>query len=226
MSGYVDYMSSRITALFLVCSVAGVAHAQSAQAILSRAVTAYKGAETIQAHFQQTLANPLTGTTNTTQGELFRRRPNLLAIVFSAPLTDRIVEDGTSLWLYLPSSVPGQVIKMAANKADGMLLDPLGQILSLPSSYQYTLTDAGTAAVGGRATHAITLTPKNDGTLFTKATLWVDDTTGTVRQIETTEPSGLTRRIVITHVTTNRPIPHSTFTFTPPANAHVVDRTP
>jgi outer membrane lipoprotein carrier protein len=221
MSVYAGYMT-RIITLFLVCTVAGIAHAQSPQATLSRAITAYKNAETIQAHFHQTLTNPLTGSKSTTQGELFRRRPNLLAIVFSPPLTDRIIADGTSLWVYLPSSAPGQVIKMAANTAGAVLLDPLGQILSLPSD-QYTLTDAGKTTVDSHATHAIKLITKGERQLFTQAIMWVDDTTGTVRQIETSEPSGLTRRIMITQLTTNRPLPHSTFTFTPPANARVID---
>jgi outer membrane lipoprotein carrier protein len=225
MSGYVGGMSLRISVFTLACTLASTAPAQSAQATLNHAVTTYKEAETIQAHFQQTLTNPLTGTTHTTQGELFRHHPNLLAVIFSPPLTDRIVVDGTSLWLYLPSSAPGQVVKTAANKASKMLLDPMGQILSLQSD-RYTLSDAGKAAVSGHTTHAISLTAKNGDTPFNKATVWVDDSTGTVRQIETTEPSGLTRHILITHLTTNRPIPRSTFIFTPPANTRIVDETP
>jgi outer membrane lipoprotein carrier protein len=202
--------------------VTATAGAQRPDATLARAVAAYKGAESIAVTFDQTVTNPLTDRKMTSHGELVRKRPNLLSITFSSPATDRIVADGTTLWLYLPSSAPGQVMRLPASGQNGMLLDPLGQILSAPSD-AYAVTDAGTASIGGRATHAITLTPRSTRALFTKATVWVDDADGLVRQVEATEPSGLVRRVTITQFRTNAPAPKSLFRFTPPPNVRVVD---
>jgi len=44
-----------------------------------------------------------------------------------------------------------------------------------------------------------------------------------VRQLESTEPSGLVRKITVTRFRTNVTIPRSTFQFTPPANVRVID---
>lgn len=214
-------LAARIAALVALC--VGGANAQKPETTLERAVSAYKGAETISVQFDQTVTNPLTDRSAQSHGELLRKRPNLLSITFSSPAADRIVADGTDLWVYLPSSAPGQVIKMPAAGQQGMLLDPLGQVLSKPID-RYTVTAAGTANVSGRGTHAVKLMPKSGHELFTSATLWIDDEDGAVRQIETTEPSGLVRRVTITQLKKNVSIPRSAFRFTPPTNTRVIDQ--
>jgi outer membrane lipoprotein carrier protein len=197
--------------------------AQGPEATFKRAIAAYSAAETISARFTQTVSNPLTDRTLSSSGELMRRSPNLLSISFSGSNPDRIVSDGSSLWVYLPSSAPGQVIKVpAAVGTSGMLVDPMGQILSAPVG-SYAISDAGPAVIHGQATHAITLTPKSRAALFTKATLWIDDANGLVRQLESTEPSGLVRKITVTRFRTNVTIPRSEFRFTPPPNTRVID---
>ena len=199
------------------------AAAQRPEAILSRAAERYRAAETVRALFEQTITNPITGSVLTARGELLHRRPNLLAIDFTAPASDRIVADGDALWVYLPSSAPGQVIRMSARQqARGGLFDPLGQILSAPLQ-RYTLTADGATKVDGHATHAVTMTPKQESQLFTRATVWVDDSTGVVRQIETVEPSGITRHIVITSFAVDTPLPRAAFRFTPPPRVRVID---
>jgi outer membrane lipoprotein carrier protein len=197
--------------------------AQRPEATLQRAVTAYRAAETISARFDQTVSNPLTDRVLSTSGELMRQSPNFLSITFSGSNPDRIVSDGSTLWVYLPSSAPGQVIKIpAAVGKTGLLVDPMGQILSAPVT-SYTISDAGSATIRGRATHAITLVPRSRTALFTKATLWIDDSNGLVRQLESTEPGGLVRRITVTRFRTNVAIPRSTFRFAPPPNVRIID---
>lgn len=211
-----------VPALIAITSSLG---AQQPAATLQRAVAAYKNAETISASFNQTVTNPLTDRTLNTSGELLRRKPNMLSVSFNGADPDRIVADGSNLWIYLPSSAPGQVMKVPAAAGErGMFVDPMGQILSAPVT-SYDLSESGAATVAGHQTHAITLTPKSRSALFTKATLWIDDSDGLVRQMETTEPSGLVRRIVVTRFQTNVTIPRSAFQFTPPPNVRVIDGT-
>lgn len=200
--------------------------AQTPAKTLERAVATYRSATTMRLSFDQTLTNPLTGTSMSGSGELLRKKPNLLSITMSGEAKDRIVADGKSLWIYLPSSAPDQVIKVPAGTKTGALIDPLGQVLTAPAE-KFALADAGTATIGSRPTHAVALTPKRgEGALFTKATVWVDDKDGTVRQIETAESSGISRKIIITKYSANQAIPKSAFAFTPPANARVVEGFP
>lgn len=224
-AGYLAIMRSlhSVTLTLAVLLCAGSLAAQRPETTLQHAITAYKSAETIAVSFDQTVSNPLTDRTLSSSGKLMRRRPNLLSISFGGADPDRIVADGSNLWVYLPSSAPGQVIKVpAAAGQNGMLVDPMGQILSAPID-SYVIADAGAATVSGRATHAVTLTPKSRTALFTTATLWIDDVDGLVRQLESSEPSGLVRKITITRFKTNVAIPQSTFRFTPPAGTRVID---
>jgi chaperone LolA len=90
---------------------------------------------------------------------------------------------------------------------------------------RFAITDAGTATIGGRATHGLLLKPKSSTEPFTQAKVWIDTADGTLRQFETTEQSGITRLVTITSVTPNAPIDAKLFSFKPPKGARIVDQT-
>src|SRR6476619_1649045 len=90
------------------------AQAPSPGATIDRASQAFQRASTVRATFEQTLTNPLTGATSKASGELALAQPNKAAIRFAKPAGDLVVADGKWLWVYLPSSAPGQVLKMPA----------------------------------------------------------------------------------------------------------------
>ena len=201
-----------------------MAQSPSTDQVLDRAVAAWGKVKTARATFEQTITNPLTGSTGNARGEFQEQRPNKLSIRFTEPSGDRIVSDGASVWVYLPSSAPGQVIKRSASDASAIPLDITGEFLTDPRS-RYSVTAAGTGDVAGHAAHALTLLPKPDAAApFTKATIWVDDDDGLIRQFETVEQSGVTRRVRITTLDLNVPVERSLFTFTPPSGVRVIER--
>lgn len=213
----------RYSLVMLVAAAPCVA-AQSTDQVLDRAVAAWGKVKTARATFEQTITNPLTGSSGNARGEFQQQRPNKLSIRFTEPAGDRIVSDGASVWVYLPSSAPGQVVKRSASDASAIPLDITGEFLTDPRS-RYAVSDAATATVAGHAAHALALAPKPDMQApFTKATIWVDDDDGLIRQFETVEQSGVTRRVRITSLELNVPVERSTFTFTPPAGVRVVER--
>ena len=134
-----------------------------------------------------------------------------------------LIGDGKWLWVYLPSSQPGQVIKVPMSEGGAGSLDLASRFFDSPRT-RYTITDNGSATVGGRATTALTLVPKASGEPFTRAKVWIDNADGTLRQFEVTEQSGLTRLITITAVTPNASVDAKSFTFTPPKGARIVDQ--
>ena len=195
----------------------------SASARFERAVNLFRNASSMRIRFDQTLMNPLTGSSVASHGELLRKKPNLVSINFTEPSGDRIVSDGKFVWVYLPSSAPGQVIKVPTKASEVSMADPLGQLL-MSSTDRYTLANAGSATIGTYPTHAVTMTPKRDAKVpFTAATVWIDDDEALIRQIETTEPSGVVRRIVLTRYSPNVSFSRDAFTFTPPPKMRVID---
>jgi outer membrane lipoprotein carrier protein len=197
------------------------ARAQSAETIIDRAAAAYGRLNTMRAEFTQTLTNPLTGNTQTTNGVILRRKPNLLSINFESG--DRVAADGSTLWLYLPSSVPGQVVRMPYSGENASSVDPAVQFLNSPRT-RFTVSSAGIATLGGRATHAITLVPKRPNANFTSAKVWIDDNDSSIRQFDLETANGLKRHVVITSFTPNPALSRSSFRFAVPKGVKVVDQ--
>ena len=191
-----------------------------ADAALDRAVAKYKGVRTMKATFDQTISNPITGSVSSARGEMLVHRPGRIAIRFTDPAGDQIVSDGKRMWIYLPSSAPDQVIRTQA-AAQGSGFDVAGDLLTSPRA-KFDVTDGGSATVAGRATRIVVLAPTSERA-FTRARLWVDRADGTVRQVELTEPSGLTRLIVFRTMALNPKLPASAFNFKVPKGARVVD---
>jgi len=192
--------------------------------LLDRAVSAWAKVKTARATFEQTITNSLTGRTLTATGEYQQQRPGKLSVRFSQPANERIVADGSRLWLYLPSTTPGQVIRTSLKNGGSGTVDLTAQFLTAPRS-RFTITEKGAAEVSGRKTHAYDLVPKQkDGVQFETATVWIDDADATIRQFEVTEPSGLVRRVRLTSFRPNAPVDASAFTFTVPEGVRIVDR--
>src|SRR5882672_6829416 len=204
--------SIRLSLVMLAAAAAPLAAQSGTDKVLDRAVAAWGKVKTARATFEQTVTNSLTGSTANARGEFQQQRPNRLAIRFTEPAGDRIVSDGASVWVYLPSSVPGQVVKRSAADASALPLDITGEFLTDPRS-RYDISDAGSGTVAGHSAQALLLTPKTDTQApFTKATIWVDDDDGLIRQFEVVEGTGVTRRVRITSLELNVPVDRATFT--------------
>ena len=190
---------------------------------LDRATRLFKQARTVRATFEQTLRTPLTGTEARATGEILLEQPNRMAVTFTKPSGDRVISDGQWIWVYLPSSAPNQVIKLPAKSKGVSGVDMVGELLTSPTS-RYTVADGGAATVGGRATHAVLLTPKADGGPIEKATVWVDDADASLRQFEVTDANGLVRTVRMTSWTANASVPSAAFRFTVPNGVRVIDQ--
>ena len=210
-----------IATLGLVAAASSM-HAQSVDATIDRAVAAWQAAKTVRASFEQTLRNPLTGSDVTARGEFQQQGRNRIAVRFTDPAGDRIVADGRSLWIYVPSTTPGQVIRAPLGQGANSV-DLTGQFLTSPKT-KYEISAAGTTTVGGRPARGLLLVPKREGSQpFTRATVWVDDKDGLIRQFEVTDRNGITRRVRITSIRVNAPVSAAAFQFTPPPGTRVVE---
>jgi outer membrane lipoprotein carrier protein len=204
---------------------AQVALAQTVDQTIDRAVAAWQAAKTVRASFEQTLTNPLTGSDVTARGEFQQQGRNRIDIRFTDPAGDRIVADGKVLWIYLPSTTPGQVIRSTLSQGANSV-DLTGQFLTAPRT-KFNISSAGTMSVSGRPAHGLLLVPKREGSQpFSKATVWVDDRDGLVRQFEVTDQNGVTRRVRLTSIRVNAPLDAGAFRFSPPRGVKVVERKP
>jgi len=199
--------------------------AQATDATIDRAVAAWAKIKTVRGTFEQTVTNSLTNSSANARGTYMQERPNRLAIRFEQPGSDAIIADGKAVWVYLPSSSPGQVIKRPATDRAAVPIDLTGQFLDSPRT-KYDITAAGTRTVNGHAAHGFTLVPKaGTSGSFVKATVWVDDDDALIREFEVAESTGVTRHVRLTSVEPNAAVTTSMFTFVLPKGVKVVDQT-
>ena len=200
---------------------AGAAPSARAAALLERTARLYTGTRGLRAEFTQRVTNPITSSETPSAGSYLQRGPGVFAVSFTQPAGDRIVSDGTTLWVYVPSATPGQVLKMpvGANAPGGV--DLVGQFFTSPSR-KFAVSDGGTAMVGGVSVQKLVLVPRSDMG-FSRAVLWVTPASGALKQLEVTEQSGMVRTLQFTSITRIGTLPAGAFSFSVPRGVTVVD---
>jgi outer membrane lipoprotein carrier protein len=199
-----------------------LSQATPADRAIDAAVDAYAKVRTARATFEQTVTNPLVGRALHSRGEFEQSRPNRFVFRFSDPAGDVILSDGRHVWIYVPSTTPGQVIREPLSGDRAGSLDLIGEFFSNPRT-RYVIGDGGEATVGDRMTRVVLLSPRSRDAAFVRARVWIDLSDGSLVQFEAEEPSGLTRRVRITGFTVNPPVAADAFTFRVPRGVRVVD---
>ena len=199
-----------------------IAPAQNADSILDRAVTAFQNVTTLRADFTQLVKDEMIGTNSTSRGEFLQQRPNRFAMRWRQPPGDVILSDGSWLWVYLPSSAPGQAVKSAVTGRPGQSPDVVAEFLERPRE-RFTITYVRTEPVGGRTADVLSFVPRQSGTAYRQVLLWIDRQDNLPHQVEISEASGTLRRITLDKLRINASIPASSFSFRPPSGVRVVD---
>src|SRR2546422_2642246 len=196
---------------------------QDPVAVLDRASRSYDTVRTLTADFTQVIDNPMLGDPDTTRGRLYQRRPNFFAMRFTEPKNDRVVADGRRLWLYTPSTTPGQVIRTTIPGTGTTGPNLIGQFVEHPRE-RYSARYVRTDTLAGGAVHGIALTPRAADLSYSEATVWIAKQDGLIRRIDIVENSGQRRTITLQHLTVNGAIPAREFRFSPTSGVRVVDQ--
>ena len=216
------------TAIALSPLLVGALYAQavSGDAAYARVVTAWASQSTLEAKFDQRIVNPILGRTVTSRGVFLQQRPGRIAVTFSDPVGDRIVSDGKHLWVYLPSSTPGQVLKLPADAEGAVVPDLLGALFDAPRR-TFAISGGEAATIDGQKTRRVVLVPRVASTMpFQRATVWIDDQDPRPVRVQLLDEQGVERTITLTSWSPNAALPVNAFTFIPPKGVKVVTKIP
>jgi len=223
--GWSCYSAFRIPhSAFLAVGVFLALQAPDPWPILDRASATYQTITSLSAEFVQIITNPMIGTSDTTRGRLYQMRPSRFAMRFTAPKGDRIVADGRFLWLYTPSTTPGQVIRSRIPEYGTTGPNLIGQFVEQPReryTAQYVRPDSLPDA---SPVDVIRLVPKGHEQPYSEAKIWVGREDGLVHRVEIVESSGQERTVILRNIKVNRGVPGRELTFSPPAGIRVVDQ--
>lgn len=214
-----------LLALALALAPAGSAQAQGqdADAIVGRSSRVYRSLASLTADFVQVIDNPMIDSAES-RGTLVQAGPAKLAMRFTDPPGEAVVIDGEHVWIYTPSTVPGQVLRLQAPTGGPVYgYNLLAWFLDRPAE-RYHAKYLREDKVGGRTVDVIELTPAVPDLPFERAVLWLDRQDGLPRRLEITERSGALRTLELSNLRVNRRVPDSTFEFEVPPGVRVVDQ--
>jgi outer membrane lipoprotein carrier protein len=200
----------------------GLAHAQDADAIVGRSSRVYRSLSSLRADFVQVIDNPMIDSAES-RGTLVQAGEDKLAMRFTDPPGEAIVIDGQHVWIYTPSTTPGQVIRMSVPSGPVYGYNMLAWLLDHPAE-RYKASYVRTDRLNGRTVDIVQLVPAVPDLPFERAVLWLDREDGLPRRLEISEPSGATRTLTLSKVRTNQTVPKGTFTFEVPSGVRVVDQ--
>jgi outer membrane lipoprotein carrier protein len=209
--------------LILAAGLAPQASAQDAPAIVGRAAKVYRSLGSLRADFVQMIDNPMIDSAES-KGTLLQAGPGKFAMRFSDPPGEAIVIDGQHVWVYTPSTVPGQVVRLAVPSGGPQYgYNLLAWLLDRPAE-RYRASYLRSERIDGRTADVVQLVPAVPDLPFTKAVVWLDQKDALPRRLEIQEQSGASRRLDLKRIRVNESLPDRTFTFKVPNGVRVVDQ--
>ncbi len=192
------------------------------RAIIADAAARYQAMTAFRADFRQILADSMIGTYDS-RGQLVQAGESRLSMRFSDPDGDAIVMDGTWVWVYTPSTTPGQVLRFKVPADPTYGPNVLAWILTNPVE-RYQMRYVRADAVAGRGVDVVALSPLDRSLPFVDAVVWIDQFDHLPRRLEIREKGGQTRTLILSGVEVNRRIAPDQFQFSPPAGVRVIDQ--
>jgi len=206
-----------------LASTAEPAPAQDAQSIVGRSSRVYRSLGSLTADFVQVIDNPMIDSAES-RGTLIQSGPSKLSMRFTDPPNEAVVIDGEHVWVYTPSTVPDQVLRLSVPSGGPVYgYNLLAWLLDRPAE-RYTAKYLRQEQVGNRTLDVIELTPAVPDLPFDRAVLWLDREDALPRRLEITEKSGALRTLALSKLRVNRKVPDSTFEFQVPSGVRVVDQ--
>lgn len=192
--------------------------------LMRRAASVYDTLRTLRASFHQTIEMTVFDPPRRRegQGQWYQRRPSRFRMDFTDPEEDLIVADGQHLWLYYPSTHPGQVIqsRLGSRRRGAAIVDLQGRIFQLARS-RYDVSYAGRDTLSGAAVHRVELTPQGSEADYRRVEVWLDAESLLVRRLVFEDRGQTVRTVTLDEIRTGVTLPDSLFHFRIPETAEV-----
>jgi outer membrane lipoprotein carrier protein len=193
--------------------------------LLRRAEARYDSLSTLRAHFKQTIEMRVFEPPRVKEGTgtWHQKGEGRFRMDFDEPEGDLIVADGRYVWLFYPSSHPGQVVRadVAGSGQGSEMVDLQGHIFE-EARTSYRPRYEGRTEVGGRTTHQVTLEPPEESP-YRFVRVWIDASTLLVRRLQFEDQSETVRTITLSSLEPGVAMDDSLFDFEPPADVEVFE---
>jgi outer membrane lipoprotein carrier protein len=202
---------------------AAAPQAPDPKTIVGRSASVYRSLASLRADFVQRIEDEMVGDSES-RGSLVQAGEAKLAMRFADPQGDAVIIDGERLWIYTPSTTPGQVLRMALPSGGPVYgFNLLAWFLDRPAE-RYEMKYVRADRVGGQAVDVVELVPIQPDMPFRRATIWIARGDALPRRLEIDERAGGTRTVTLSNLRLNASVPASAFRFDVPAGVRVIDQ--
>ena len=192
------------------------------RALIEKAARSYRAITSFTADFKQVIADSMIGSYES-RGRIVQAGESRLAMRFTDPGGDAIVMDGEHIWVYTPSTTPGQVLRLKLPTDPTYGPNVLAWILTDPAR-RYESRWLRNDQVAGRGADVVVLTPRDRSLPFREAVVWLDHFDNLPRKLEIRERGGQVRTLTFTGVQTGRRVGPETLAFRVPDGVRIVDQ--
>ena len=194
--------------------------------LMRRAAAVYDTLRTLRARFRQTIEMQVFEPPRRREGSgvWYQEKPSRFRMDFSEPEEDLIVSDGEHLWLYYPSTHPGQVIRseLGAGGRGAPMVDLQGRIFQVART-RYDVRYAGRDTLAGAPVHRVELEPRSEAADYRRVGVWIDAESLLVRRLVFEDRSETVRTVTLDDIRTGVSLPDSLFRFRVPPDAEVFE---
>lgn len=193
--------------------------------LLREARARYESLGTLRARFTQSIEMRVFEPPRKREGSgtWYQRRPDRFRMDFSDPEGDVIVSDGDHLWLYYPSTHPGQVIRseLSGQRGRGTAAVDLQGRIFREAREHFDAAYAGRGSLDGHPVHRLVLEPRTAEAPYRRVELWLDASSLLVRRLRLEDRSETVRTVTLDDLRPGVPLPDTLFRFRPPADVEV-----
>lgn len=204
----------------------GEAGPPDGQELMRRAEAVYDTLRTLRARFHQSIEMRVFEPPREREGSgtWYQEKPSLFRMDFSDPEGDLIVSDGRHLWLYYPSTHPGQVIRseLGARGRGAAMADLQGRIFRLART-RYDVRYAGRDTLDGAPVHRVELDPRAGDADYRRVEVWLDAGSLLVRRLVFEDRGETVRTVTLDDIRTGLSLPDSLFRFRVPEGTEVFE---
>lgn len=186
--------------------------------LLQRLQSAYRGLETLQAEFTQSLHSLALAAPQVESGTLYVHRPSRMRWEYLEPERKLAVVDGERTWFYIPAEGQVFVGRLAALRRGGALGLLLGDILDLRRDF---VVERAMDGEGNPLPDALSLVPREPSEQFERVELTLGRN-DLPQRIVVHGAGGDVMEYRLRRVRTGVPLPDALFEFQPPEGVEVI----
>lgn len=190
------------------------AQAADADALVRRLEAKYNEVAALRAEFTQTMSSAYSDLNESFSGTLLLQGPRYRVETRGQTM----VTDGAVTWIY--NADENQVlINQNEDSEEGFSIDRL----FTDYSKRYSAGTVATESLGGRTHFVLTLTPKDPDSFFSDVTVWMRADDAIISRIKVVDQNETTMLFDLKNVSFDPELDPSSFTFSPPKGAEVID---